>query len=103
MAFDEGDEYSVQQATVEKLEQQLLDPREAASRVRLGASSGVLLAGVLREQEEKLQVAKGVLQRRDLPCCDAGLRPLCAGSPGMQHLNAASCQRGSVEGFRRNP
>ena len=76
MAIDEGDEYSVQQANVEKLELQLLDPREAASRVMLGESSGVLLAGVLREQEAQLQAAKGVLQRMDLPCCDAGPRPL---------------------------
>ena len=35
-----------------------------------------------------------------LNCGDAGLRPLCAGRPGTQHINAASCQRGSVEGLR---
>jgi hypothetical protein len=39
------------------------------------------------------------LQRIDLPCCDAGFRPLRAGSPGMQHFNAASCQQGSVKGL----
>ena len=32
--------------------------------------------------------------------CDAGLRPLWAGSPGMQRFDAASCQPGSVEGRR---
>ena len=39
-------------------------------------------------------------QRIDLRCCDAGLRPLGAGSPGMQHISAASCQQSSVEGLR---
>ena len=35
-----------------------------------------------------------------LKCGDAGLRQMCAGRPGMQHINAASCQQGSVEGLR---
>ena len=58
---DEGDELSLQQATVEKMEQQLRDLRVAASKVRLEASAVAHLSGVLREQETKLQAAKGVL------------------------------------------
>ncbi len=26
-----------------------------------------------------------------LKCCDADRRPLCAGSPGLQYINGASC------------
>ena len=36
----------------------------------------------------------------DLKCCDAGLRPLRAGSPGLQRFNAESCLQGNVEGRR---
>ena len=58
---DEGDELAVQQATVERMEQQLRDLRVAASKVKLEASAVALLSGVLREQETKLQAARGVL------------------------------------------